>query len=192
MAEAPLVRAMGARSKHGGDADEAGTPAQWYCLLAGLGLLVAGAVGFVADASFGAGTDVEGSDLVVFEVNGWHNIVHLASGALLVAAAVQRTSARTIALVFGIVYGAVAVIGLLTGDHVLGFIPVNGPDHGLHVVLAAAGLVAALISPRGEALRTSTAPATLDAPMGDREGRLRRDDVDPMTGGPADRETPTS
>src|SRR5687768_12440572 len=188
MAEAPLVGALGRR---GGDGGESGTAAQWYCLLAGAALLVAGAVGFIADASFNAGSDVEGSDLVIFEVNAWHNIVHLASGALLLAAAARRTSAWTVALLFGIVYGAVTVVGLFSGDHVLGLIPVNGPDHVLHATLALAGIVAALISPRGEALETSTAPATLDAPIGDREGRLRQDDVDPITGAPRQNEPPT-
>jgi hypothetical protein len=191
MAEAPLVRAMGSQGRHRGDATDGGTPAQWYCLLAGAGLLVAGGVGFIADASFSVGSDVEGSDLVIFEVNAWHNIIHLVTGALLVAAAIQRTSARTVALVFGITYGAVTIVGIITGDHVLGFIPVNGPDHVLHAVLAIAGIVAALISPRGEELVTTTAPATLDTPMADREGVRRPADVDPITGAPRDRETPT-
>jgi Domain of unknown function (DUF4383) len=191
MAEAPLVRAMGSQARHRGDTAD-GTPAQWYCLLAGAALLVAGGVGFIADASFSVGSDVQGSDLVIFEVNAWHNIVHLATGALLVLAAIQRTSARTIALLFGITYGAVTVVGLITGDHVLGVIPVNGPDHVLHAALAIAGIVAAVISPRGEELATSTAPATLDAPITDREGVRRPDDIDPMTGGPRERERPTS
>jgi hypothetical protein len=191
MAEAPFVRAMGSQSRHHGGASDGGTPAQWYCLLAGAGLLVAGGVGFIADASFSVGSDVEGSDLVIFEVNAWHNIIHLVTGALLVAAAARRTSARTIALLFGITYGAVTIIGLITGDHVLGFIPVNGPDHVLHATLALAGIVAALISPQGEELVTSTAPATLDTPITDREGARRPDDVDPMTGAPRDREAPT-
>ena len=136
------------------------TPAQWYCLLAGAALLLAGLTGFLADTSWGTGGDVEGSDLLVFEVNGWHNVVHLASGALLLAVAARRTSAKTIALLFGLTYGAVAVFGLIAGDHVIGLIPVNGPDHVLHVALAAAGIVAALVSPRGEALATTTATST--------------------------------
>ena len=128
------------------------TPAQWYCLLAGAALLLAGLLGFLADTSWGTGSDVEGSDLLVFEVNGWHNVVHLASGVLLLVAASRRTSAKTVALLFGITYGAVAVWGLLS-DTVLGLLPINGPDNALHLALAAAGILAALASPRGEARR---------------------------------------
>jgi hypothetical protein len=45
-------------------------------------VLVVGIVGFIADSSFGTGSDVDGSDLIVFEVHGWHNIVHILSGLL--------------------------------------------------------------------------------------------------------------
>jgi hypothetical protein len=192
MAEAPLVRALGARAEHHhDDGDRGRTPAQVYCLLGGAALLLAGALGFIADASWGTGTDVEGSDLLIFEVNGWHNLVHLASGALLLAAASRRTSARTVALVFGLTYGAVAIYGLIAGDNVIGLIPVNGPDHVLHVALAATGVLAALASPQGEPLHATTAPATRTTPVTDPVGTRRPDDVDPMTGGPSDRERPT-
>jgi hypothetical protein len=166
------------------------TPAQWYCLLAGAGLLVAGVLGFVADATWGTGGDVDGSNLVVFEVNGWHNLVHIASGGLLLAASVRRTSAKTIALLFGITYGAVAVWGLLD-DTVLGLLPVNAADNVLHLALALAGILAAIASPRGETLHTSTAAAHRDTPAGDRAGRLRAHDVDPLTGTPRERDAPT-
>lgn len=166
------------------------TPAQWYCLLAGATLLLAGLLGFVADATWGSGADVEGSNLVVFEVNGWHNLVHIASGVLLLAASVRRTSAKTIALLFGITYGAVAIWGLLD-DTVLGLLPVNAADNVLHLALSIAGVLAALASPRGEALHTTTSPALRDTPVGDREGRLRDHDQDPLTGAARDREAPT-
>ena len=184
------ARALGAHETTG-DARHGRTPAQWYCLLAGAALLLAGILGFLADTSFDTGTDVEGSNLLVFEVNGWHNLVHLASGALLLAVAARRTSAKTIALVFGLTYGAVAVYGLIAGDDVLGLIPVNGPDHALHVALAAAGILAALASPRGEALTTTTAPATRSTPAGDPSGAARDRDVDPLTGAPTDRDAST-
>ena len=134
------------------------TPAQIYCLLAGLALLLAGIFGFIADSSFDTGNGVDGGDLIVFEVSGWHNLVHTASGLLLLAAAPRRASAKTIALLFGITYGAVAVIGLIDGEDVLGWFPVNAADHVLHIALAAVGVLAALASPApGRDLRTSTA-----------------------------------
>jgi hypothetical protein len=140
------------------DRARAKTPAQMYCRLAGLALLLAGIAGFFADSGFGTGDGVDGSNLIIFEVNGWHNLVHLVSGVLLLAAAPRRASAKTIALLFGITYGAVAVIGIIDGSDVLGLIPVNAPDHVLHVALALTGILAALASPAPEKeLRASTA-----------------------------------
>src|SRR5918998_3381728 len=80
------------------------TPAQWYCLLAGLSLLLAGVLGFIVDSAFDTGQGIQGDELLVFEVNGWHNLVHIASGLLLLAASPKRASARTVAIAFGLVY----------------------------------------------------------------------------------------
>src|SRR5918999_4062089 len=92
--------------------DERRTPAQWYCLLAGLSLLLAGIFGFISDSSFDTGDGVQGDLFLGFEVNAIHNLVHLASGLLLLAASPRRGPARAVAIGFGLVYGVVAVIGL--------------------------------------------------------------------------------
>jgi hypothetical protein len=128
------------------DFDRARTPAQWYCLLAGAALALAGLVGFIADASFEFGNGIDGGSLLGFEVNGMHNLVHLASGALLLVASSRRDTAKAVAIAFGATYGLVAVIGLLDGDDVLGIIPINSADNVLHVGLALLGLVAGLVS----------------------------------------------
>jgi hypothetical protein len=125
------------------------TPAQWYCLLAGLSLLLAGVLGFIADASFDTGSNIQGDKLVVFEVKGIHNLVHVASGLLLLAASAKWASAKAVALGFGLVYGLVAVIGLIDGSDVLGLIPINSADNLLHIALAALGIITALMS-RGD------------------------------------------
>jgi Domain of unknown function (DUF4383) len=142
-----------ANGVHDGDpARGSVTPAQWYCMLAGAGLLLAGAFGFIADATFDVDNGVQGDSFLGFEVNGWHNLVHVASGAVLLAAAWRAKSAKTVAIAFGVVYGLVAIIGLIDGSDVLGFIPVNAADNVLHIVLSAAGIVAGLIS-RSDTLR---------------------------------------
>jgi hypothetical protein len=148
------ARALGSRSDH----DRKRTPAQWYCLLAGVALLLAGIFGFIADASFDTGvtpdTDpggnadgaLQGDSFLGFEVNGWHNLVHLASGLVLIAAAAKAKSAKAVALTFGLVYGLVTIIGMIDGNDVLGILPVNAADNILHLALSALGIVAALIS----------------------------------------------
>jgi hypothetical protein len=123
------------------------TPAQLYALLFGAVLLIVGIVGFIADSSFGSGTDVDGSDLIVFEVNGWHNIVHIASGLVGLALWRSPATARLYALGFGAVYLAVTVWGFATGDHVLWLLPVDAADNVLHLAIAVTGLVAGLASP---------------------------------------------
>jgi hypothetical protein len=126
--------------------DDGRTPAQWYCLLAGISLLLAGIFGFISDSSFDTGDGVQGDLFLGFEVNAIHNLIHVASGLLLLAASPKRASARAVALGFGLVYGVVAIIGLIDGEDVLGLIPINSADNLLHIALAALGIVTGLIS----------------------------------------------
>jgi hypothetical protein len=160
MSTRPGARAAGAHPSNArGDADgrQGMTPAQWYCLLAGISLLLAGILGFIADATFdtAGGSDPEGGNVggalqgdsfLGFEVNGWHNIVHILSGLLLLAAFRRRGPAKTVALAFGVVYGLVAIIGLIDGNDVLGIIPVNPADNILHIALSALGILSGLMS----------------------------------------------
>jgi len=156
---------IGAEKGHGGNADADGDgrdgrkhPAQLYCLVAGAALLLAGIFGFLADATFdtGGATDsaggnngaLQGDSFLGFEVNGWHNIVHLASGLFLLAAAAKWKTARTAALAFGVVYGIVTIIGLIDGNDVLGFIPVNPADNVLHAGLSILGIITGLLPHR--------------------------------------------
>src|SRR5688500_16772128 len=102
------------------------TPAQLYALLFGIVLLAVGIIGFFVNSSFDTGSNVQGDDLIVFEVNGWHNLVHIASGLVGIALARTNATARLFALGFGAVYLVVTIWGFATGDQVLGLIPVNG------------------------------------------------------------------
>jgi Domain of unknown function (DUF4383) len=120
-------------------------PAQLFALVAGATLVVVGLVGFAADASFNTGAGIDGDSLVIFEVNGVHNLVHIASGLLLLAGARRPGSARTVCLIFGITYGLVTLIGLIDGDTVLGLIPVNPADNVLHIGLTVLALAFALM-----------------------------------------------
>jgi hypothetical protein len=61
----------------------------------------------------------------------------------------KRATARTGALVFGVLYVVVTIIGFADGEDILGLFPVNTADNFLHLVLAIAGIAAALVS-RGD------------------------------------------
>lgn len=181
------------------------TPAQWYCLLTGAALLLAGIFGFIADATFdtGGGTDndggnaggaLQGDSFLGFEVNGWHNVVHILSGIVLLAAFSKRKPAKTAALIFGVVYGIVTIIGMIDGNDVLGIIPVNPADNILHLALSLAGILAAFASPtderhgRGREIDHGTVRTEDDG------GRFDRDsdrDYDPLSGTPRSDDTIT-
>ena len=122
------------------------TPAQIYALSFGAVLLLIGIVGFFVDSSFDTGSNAQGDDLIIFEVNGIHNLVHLASGLLGLALWRNAASARLYALGFGAVYLLVTIIGFADGDTVLGLIPVDSEDNFLHLAIAALGIVAGLAS----------------------------------------------
>jgi hypothetical protein len=127
--------------------DRGRTLAQWFCSIVGPVLILVGVLGFIADANFDHGQGVQGDGFLGFEVNGWHNIVHIASGLFLLAMAKKRKTAKTATIAFGAIYGLVTIIGLIDGNDVLGVIPVNPADNVLHVLLSAGSLVAGFASP---------------------------------------------
>jgi hypothetical protein len=157
--------------------------AQWYCLIVGATLLLVGALGFLAEAKFdtSSGGDpgaLDGEDFLIFEVNGWHNVVHIASGAFLLLMSTRHARARTGALAFGAIYGLVAVIGLIDGHDVLGIIPIDPADNVLHVLLAGSALAVGLLSDRdhrtdvrSERRGTTATPRAGDGAPGARTAR---------------------
>jgi hypothetical protein len=137
------------------------TPASLYAGLIGGVLVIAGIIGFFYSSSFGSPGSVD-AVLGVLDVNAWHNLVHLLSGALGVLAFMSGTRAsRTYALAFGAVYIVVAIWGFAIGggESILGFIPVNSEDNVLHAVLGLLGVGAGLASPELDAERPRTRAA---------------------------------
>ena len=126
------------------------SPAQLYALVVGAVLLIAGIIGFAYSASFGSPGEVD-AVFGILDVNAWHNIVHIATGAL--GLLLFRTAAREYALGLGAVYVIVAIWGFVigNGESILGFIPINTEDNILHLLLAVGGFAAyAASSPAGE------------------------------------------
>jgi hypothetical protein len=145
---------------------EGSSPARLYCLLIGAVLVVAGIIGFFYEASFAVGDEVVSDKVLgILAVNGWHNLVHIAIGGLLLVAA--GGAARPAALFVGVLYLVLAVLGFIaTGDGGVAFVaengvlidlvPVNNEDNWLHVILGVTGVLAGLASGR-EAARPATA-----------------------------------
>src|SRR4051794_41232942 len=105
-------------------------PAQAFCALVGPILVLAGILGFLGNSDFG-GPDQRGTFLGL-DVNGWHNLVHIATGVLLLAGVPSATVARAICAIFGGTYAVVAGPGLLRRSEGLGLIPNDGAGNELH------------------------------------------------------------
>ena len=90
------------------------SPARLYALVIGATLVVAGIIGFFYSASFSVDPVERSAVLGLLDVNGWHNLVHIGSGAL--GLAVAGFAARSYALGLGLVYTVVAVWGFAIGD----------------------------------------------------------------------------
>lgn len=131
--------------------DDAG-PARLYCLLVGGVLVIAGIIGFFYEASFATGDSIRTDDVFgVLSVNGWHNVVHIAIGALLLVCA--GSAARGASLFVGILYIALCVLGFIATSHggitfvakddvLFKLVPVNNEDNVLHLILGITGLIA--------------------------------------------------
>lgn len=128
------------------------SPAQLYALVLGVVLVIAGVAGFFWSSSFAVGTSagVEQDFLLgVLAVNGWHNVVHLVTGAVGLAVAGSYAGARLYALTLGLVYLLVALLGFVaaSNDALLGLLAINTEDNLLHVLIGVAGAGAGLATP---------------------------------------------
>jgi Domain of unknown function (DUF4383) len=132
---------------------EGPSPARLYATLIGGALVVTGIIGFFYDASFDTGDSLQADDVFgVLAVNGWHNIVHILTGAL--GLLVAGYAAREYALGLGVVYLVVAFAGFAhvgggDTDSILKLIPVNTEDNVLHLVLGLLGVGAGVATPKG-------------------------------------------
>ena len=135
------------------------TPARFYAIAVGATLVAAGIIGFFYNSDFSTGNNVPRDAVFdILDVNGWHNVVHLATGALGLVAAASLAASRLYALGLGVVYLVVGVWGFAVGDGgvIAGLIPINTADTILHLAIGAIGVGAGLAS--GE--RTPLARAT--------------------------------
>jgi hypothetical protein len=136
------------------------SPAQLYALIFGIVLVAAGILGFFYESSFATGDDTlveRDAVLGILDVNGWHNVVHIASGLVGLAVAGSYANARMYALVFGAVYIVVAILGFIygDGDSIFKLIPVNTEDNVLHALIGVSGIGAGMATPAEPAPTTA-------------------------------------
>jgi hypothetical protein len=99
-----------------------------YLLVGLLGFAVTSGIGFFA---------TEGANLIIFEVNPLHNVIHLAIGAALLYSGLKNAAvARTVNATVGAVYLLVGVLGLFLLSSPLNIIALNGADNVLHLASA--------------------------------------------------------
>ena len=117
--------------------------------------LLVGLAGFVVTSGVGFAA-TEGENLLLFEVNPLHNIVHLGVGAALLLASRTVAAARGVNVTIGAVYLLVGVLGLFLIGTGANIIALNGADNVLHLASAILLLGVGLGADR----RTETSAAT--------------------------------
>ena len=117
---------------------------QLLSLVIGAVYLLVGIVGFFItgfDDFFGHDTN---ETILGFEVNPFHNIVHILIGAAGLLLARTLAGARTYGWLLAVGYGATFVYGLFAVGQTWDFLSLNWADNWLHLVSALAGLAIAL------------------------------------------------
>ena len=106
--------------------------------------VLVGIAGFFVSDTFAAAED---DQLLGFQVNHLHNIVHLLIGVALLAASRRHATARSANLAIGAVYLLLGVLGpVITGTEDRNVIALNTADNWLHVVSGVLLLAVALLA----------------------------------------------
>src|SRR5204862_7588017 len=92
------------------------TLAQIWALTLGGVLVLVGLVGFLVEPSFAVGDSAQRGTLILFDVNGWHNVVHLLSGIVGLAMAGTATKDRRYSSGYGVLYDLVTILGFVVGE----------------------------------------------------------------------------
>ncbi|RAX44285.1 DUF4383 domain-containing protein [Arthrobacter sp. AQ5-06] len=136
------------------------TNVQKASMVVGAVFLLVGILGFVPGITGNfeqlhfAGHESEAVLLGLFQVSVLHNIVHLLFGAAGLALARTATGARSFLLYGGIIYLVLFVYGLvIPQDSVGNFVPLNGFDNVLHLLLGVGMVALALILTKGHKAR---------------------------------------
>ncbi|UMG91867.1 DUF4383 domain-containing protein [Nocardioides sp. TF02-7] len=119
------------------------TPLQTAATVVAAVFLLVGVLGFVPgitsdyDTMEFAGHESEAKLLGIFQVSILHNIVHLLFGLAGLALARSWSGARAYLVGGGVIYAVLFVYGIVIDhDSSANFVPLNGADNVLHLLLA--------------------------------------------------------
>jgi hypothetical protein len=134
------------------------TNVQKASMVVGAVFLLVGILGFVPGITGNyeqlgfAGHHSEAMLLGLFQVSALHNIVHLLFGIAGIAMARTATGARSFLLYGGIIYLVLFIYGLVVPQDSDGnFVPLNGFDNILHLLLGVGMVALALVLTKGRA-----------------------------------------
>ena len=143
---------------HTGAGTAARTNVQKASMIVGAVFLLVGVLGFVPGITANydqlqfAGHHSEAVLLGLFQVSALHNIVHLLFGLAGIALARTASGARSFLLYGGAIYLVLFIYGLVIPQDSAGnFVPLNGFDNGLHLLLGVGMIALALLLTRGDA-----------------------------------------
>lgn len=132
------------------------TNIQKASLAVGAVFLLVGILGFIPgitgnyDQLHFAGAHSEAMLLGLFQVSALHNVVHLLFGVAGVALARSAAGARSFLLYGGVIYLVLFIYGLVIPQDSAGnFVPLNGYDNILHLLLGVGMVALAIILTKG-------------------------------------------
>ena len=128
-------------------------------LVFGVVYTLVGILGFIGNPIVG------GAEGALFPANTLHNVVHLATGLVLLWAA-SAGMAGTALKIFGLVYVLVALLGFFAASDgvILGLVDVNTADNWLHLASAIIFLWAGFMGVKDGTMKTM--PPASGMPMG--------------------------
>lgn len=142
-------RSMGPAPRRGGGGGGGDNITQQFALVVGIVYLLVGIVGFGATGFTGVVTD--GQDkLIGFDLNIFHNIVHLAIGAgfIFVSRLNDASIAQGVVIGGGLVYVLAAILGFLNQLQILSMDSVINADNFLHLFSGIAAITFGLLGIR--------------------------------------------
>jgi hypothetical protein len=141
---------MGGRMREGFAPSERGNVARVLALLVGLGYVAAGVIGFTVTGFTGFVANTDETFLGFFDLNIFHNIVHLSIGGALILASRVRdvTITQGVLIGVGLFYLLAAVLGFLNYLQIISIDASLSFDNFFHLFTGLVALIFGLIGAR--------------------------------------------